>query len=252
MQNAFSLKMITVPTIVIEGDEQQLVDSVVRLLCDFFCEQQAIDAYDTCNCRSCRKIKQTQHPYVEWIRPSGNTYSVDDIAIIFERARFALEQDERFVFVIHDAQLLNQATANRLLKMLEEPPLGYFFILLTTNKSVLLPTIISRSHVIVLNGARALGWGEHPLFRLFSDFSKFQDPLALDALLKSHKLTEAEIVDMCYELVSFYSKNAGTEQAASVWYAKALSTTTQALRTPPGAGSGTLFLKRLFLALCTI
>ncbi len=94
-------------------------------------------------CVVCKQIENNQHPYVRWLKPSGN-YNRSDLDIIFSTIIYKLPEKQKFFFVIPYAERLNKAAANSLLKSLEEPPDGYRFILLSSNVNAMLATIVSR------------------------------------------------------------------------------------------------------------
>jgi len=82
------------------------------------------------------------------ISPRKNEIVKDDVeALLREFSKTSLVEGDR-VFIIHDADKLNQKTSNMLLKFIEEPPTGVHGILLTANVSNILPTIISRCNIV--------------------------------------------------------------------------------------------------------
>jgi DNA polymerase III subunit delta' len=86
------------------------------------------------------------HPDLTWVRPSGAAEMlVSDIdePVVAAAGRTPFEADRR-VFVIERAETMNEPTANRMLKTLEEPPAYVHLILLTDRPGELLPTISSR------------------------------------------------------------------------------------------------------------
>lgn len=92
-----------------------------------------------------RAVRGT-HPDLSWVRPSGAAEMlVADIdePVVAAAARTPFESQRR-VFVIERAETMGDATANRLLKTLEEPPDYAHLILLTDRPDDLLPTISSR------------------------------------------------------------------------------------------------------------
>ena len=102
------------------------------------------DACDTCV--SCRKIEQSNHADVQWVRPESKTriISVDQIRELLQTV-YLKPADARFkATVIVAADRLNVQAANAFLKTLEEPPAGTVFILLSTEPQRLLETILSR------------------------------------------------------------------------------------------------------------
>ena len=75
---------------------------------------------------------------------------------------------------------LNAATANKLLKVLEEPPAGYKFILLAENLNSIPITIVSRSHIIKTTDNNEQDTSKHALFKYFTKPENLPDPMAFD------------------------------------------------------------------------
>jgi DNA polymerase-3 subunit delta' len=104
---------------------------------------------DACDrCRSCLAIDRGLYPDVQVLAPEGQFYrknQLDElIATTFQRPL----QGERRVFILRDAQRLNESAANAFLKTLEEPLASNVFILLTQNLNLILPTIQSRCQIL--------------------------------------------------------------------------------------------------------
>ena len=99
-------------------------------------------------CVMCRKIAEDKHAdYIE-IVPQNQTIAVDDLREMKKTLYFApIEGKIRFV-VIDDAHKMNAASANNLLKTLEEPPAHTRFFLITHERGLLLPTIVSRCQFV--------------------------------------------------------------------------------------------------------
>jgi len=108
------------------------------------CEKSLSDACDRCN--SCLKIDKDNHPDVYWLRGEGKTNQVKIEQVRRLRDSIGLKPFEarRRVYVVDDAHLLTAEAGNALLKVLEEPPENSLFLLVSTDKSLLLPTIQSR------------------------------------------------------------------------------------------------------------
>ncbi|MFY9586708.1 MAG: DNA polymerase III subunit delta', partial [Actinomycetota bacterium] len=101
-------------------------------------------------CLSCRKVLRGAHPDVHFIVPEGQQILVDQIrgsstdrGVIPEASRSALEGRTK-VFILEDAAQLNPHAANALLKVLEEPPAGVVFLLVTADAEMLPETVVSR------------------------------------------------------------------------------------------------------------
>jgi DNA polymerase-3 subunit delta' len=92
------------------------------------------------------RIERGAHPDLSWVTPSGaSEMLVGDIeeAVVAAATRTPFESARR-VFVIEDAQTMNDQAANRMLKTLEEPPSFVHVLLLTDRREDVLPTIASR------------------------------------------------------------------------------------------------------------
>ncbi|HWC28309.1 MAG TPA: AAA family ATPase [Solirubrobacteraceae bacterium] len=92
------------------------------------------------------RVERGAHPDLTWVAPAsaaGILVADVDEAVVAGAARTPFESSRR-VFVIEDADELNDQAANRMLKTLEEPPSFAHLILLTTRPGEVLPTIASR------------------------------------------------------------------------------------------------------------
>ena len=100
---------------------------------------------DFCDsCPSCRKIDSGIHPDVRLYQPDGQFIKIDQMRIISHEAFYRPFEGRRRVFVIDEADRMNQEAANSILKTLEEPPESSILILVTAKPNDLLPTIRSR------------------------------------------------------------------------------------------------------------
>jgi DNA polymerase III delta prime subunit len=234
-----------VPTRLLVGPLEKIQDLTELAIRSEFCEQKNIEQVENCFCIQCRKIKNRQHPFLVWINPEKN-YSIDDVQIIFDHTKFALDANQKFFFVLDKASELNVATANKLLKILEEPCEGYKFILLADNVNKLPATVISRSHIIKISDDRQLQ-EKNPLLKFFTTQT---DPITFDQEIKKTTLSEQECVELCYELIEYFFKKSKEENTAN--YKKKLEMLQKRLQKPPCPGSSNLFLKLLYLDLSQI
>lgn len=102
------------------------------------------EACDTCE--SCMAFREGGSiNYFELDAASNN--SVDDIRTLTEQVRFAPQGGRYKVYVIDEVHMLSTAAFNAFLKTLEEPPSYAIFILATTEKHKILPTILSRCQI---------------------------------------------------------------------------------------------------------
>lgn len=101
-------------------------------------------------CQECQRISTGQHPDVVIVKPDGLSIKVDQVRFLkSEFTKSAVEGNQK-IFIISDADKMTAGAANSLLKFIEEPSPNVTAFLLTTNKNLMLPTIISRTEVVEL------------------------------------------------------------------------------------------------------
>ncbi len=98
------------------------------------------------NCTSCAAFQQGQSFNIVEMDAASNN-SVDYIRAITEQVRFAPQAGKYKVFIIDEVHMLSAQAFNAFLKTLEEPPPYAIFILATTEKHKILPTILSRCQI---------------------------------------------------------------------------------------------------------
>lgn len=99
---------------------------------------------EACNeCESCKAFNEQRSYNIHELDAASNN-SVDDIRSLTEEVRIPPVIGQYKVFIIDEVHMLSQAAFNAFLKTLEEPPQHAIFILATTEKHKVLPTILSR------------------------------------------------------------------------------------------------------------
>lgn len=109
---------------------------------------QNIEACD--ECESCKSFNEGHSLNVYELDAASNN-SVDDIRALIDQVRFAPQLGTHKVYIIDEVHMLSQAAFNAFLKTLEEPPKHAIFILATTEKHKIIPTILSRCQVFDFN-----------------------------------------------------------------------------------------------------
>jgi DNA polymerase III subunit delta' len=99
-------------------------------------------------CKSCLMASGNSHPDLHMVVPDKGWIVVEDIRDIIAETGLKPFEARMRVIVIEPAERMNKASANALLKTLEEPPDGSLIILVSHKPSLLLPTILSRCQVI--------------------------------------------------------------------------------------------------------
>ncbi len=97
-------------------------------------------------CESCKAMSE-QRSYNIFELDAASHNGVDDIRELIEQTRIPPQVGKFKVFIIDEVHMLSTAAFNAFLKTLEEPPAHVIFILATTEKHKLLPTIISRCQI---------------------------------------------------------------------------------------------------------
>lgn len=102
---------------------------------------------DACDeCESCRSFNEQRSYNIHELDAASNN-SVDDIRTIIEQVRIPPQIGKYKVYIIDEVHMLSQSAFNAFLKTLEEPPQHTIFILATTEKHKILPTILSRCQI---------------------------------------------------------------------------------------------------------
>ncbi len=105
------------------------------------------DNHEPCNeCSSCKSFAENASFNIMELDAASNN-SVDHIRQLVEQVRFQPQQGKYKIFIIDEVHMLSQAAFNAFLKTLEEPPPYAIFILATTEKHKIIPTILSRCQI---------------------------------------------------------------------------------------------------------
>jgi len=108
---------------------------------------------DACGrCANCRAIENGRFPDVLAIEPVATSISIKVMRDMKDRAYRRPMSGRNKVFIIDDADKLGADAAHSVLKVLEEPPVGTYLILVTPNPHLLLATIVSRCQVLEFAG----------------------------------------------------------------------------------------------------
>ena len=154
-------------------------------------------------CAECQRILSGNHPDIVTAAASGRQIKVDEIRHLkAEFTKSAMEGSQK-LFIIQDADKMTTGAANSLLKFIEEPGPGVYILMLTTNKSAVLPTIRSRTQVIELQ----------PLKR-----ANLLDQLAAAAVPKGARLVAVGLTDSVQEV---------QEWCTDDWFQQAIVAVTQ-------------------------
>jgi len=111
-------------------------------------------------CASCQSFQNGNSFNVHELDAASNN-SVDDIRSLIEQVRIPPQAVRYKIYIIDEVHMLSQAAFNAFLKTLEEPPHYAIFILATTEKHKILPTILSRCQIFDFNRIRVEDMATH-------------------------------------------------------------------------------------------
>lgn len=202
-------------------------------------------------CVDCTMVQEQRHHHLLWLQPEKK-YTLDSLEPIFSKIGFALQDDEHFFFIISKADLLTQACANSLLKIVEEPTDGYHFIFLTTQAQNIISTIRSRSHIIYTQQNQTT-----PLTAFLRHFT--EAPSLPTTFLKDLQTTHIEdhaIPEAIDQLLSYwitsYNKTLLTDKEEAQKAHAMILMLQKCAEYPAMPGSSKIFWRNLYLAKDTL
>ena len=118
-----------------------------RILAKVLNCQNVTDDFEPCDtCQACQTFNENASFNITELDAASNN-SVEHIRALIEQVRFQPQQGKYKVFIIDEVHMLSQQAFNAFLKTLEEPPSYAIFILATTEKHKIIPTILSRCQI---------------------------------------------------------------------------------------------------------
>lgn len=106
---------------------------------------------EPCNeCESCKSFNENRSYNIHELDAASNN-SVEDIRSLVDQVRIPPQLGEKSIYIIDEVHMLSSQAFNAFLKTLEEPPKHAIFILATTEKHKILPTILSRCQIFDFN-----------------------------------------------------------------------------------------------------
>ena len=161
---------------------------------------------EACNeCESCKAFnEQRSYNILELDAASNN--SVDDIRQLTEQVRIPPQIGKYKVFIIDEVHMLSTAAFNAFLKTLEEPPHHALFILATTEKHKILPTILSRCQIYDFQRITTADTVEH-LQYVASQEGVAAEPEALSVIAQKADGGMRDALSIFDQVVSFSNGN---------------------------------------------
>jgi DNA polymerase-3 subunit gamma/tau len=137
---------------------------------------------------------------------AASNNSVDDIRRLIDQVRFAPQVGRFKVYIIDEVHMLSQSAFNAFLKTLEEPPAHAIFILATTEKHKIIPTILSRCQIFDFKRITVEDIAEHLAF-VAKEENITADPEALHIIAQKADGALRDALSIFDRLVSFSGAN---------------------------------------------
>lgn len=161
---------------------------------------------ETCNrCESCVAFNEQRSFNIHELDAASNN-SVDDIRSLIEQVRIPPQIGKYKVYIIDEVHMLSQAAFNAFLKTLEEPPHHAIFILATTEKHKILPTILSRCQIYDFSRITIKDTVEHLQYVADQEHVK-AEPEALNVLAQKADGGMRDALSIFDQVVSFTGGN---------------------------------------------
>lgn len=169
------------------------------------CENLTSETEACGECNSCVSFQQGNSMSIHELDAASNN-SVDDIRMLIEQVRIPPQTGKYKIYIIDEVHMLSTAAFNAFLKTLEEPPSYAIFILATTEKHRILPTILSRCQIFDFNRIKVDDMADHLENIANKESVQFEkDGLYLIAQKADGGLRDA--LSMFDQIVSFSDKN---------------------------------------------
>lgn len=124
------------------------------------CENPTSDTEPCDECPSCKAFNENASLNIHELDAASNN-SVEHIRALIEQVRFGPQRGRYKIYIIDEVHMLSQAAFNAFLKTLEEPPSYAIFILATTEKHKIIPTILSRCQIFDFNRIQIADMAAH-------------------------------------------------------------------------------------------
>ncbi len=163
-------------------------------------------AGEACNeCESCRAFNEQRSLNIHELDAASNN-SVEDIRTLIEQVHIPPQVGRYKVFIIDEVHMLSAAAFNAFLKTLEEPPAHVIFILATTEKHKILPTILSRCQVYDFNRMSVQNTVDHLRFVAEREGYTYE-PEALNVIAQKADGGMRDALSIFDQMVSFTGGN---------------------------------------------
>ncbi|WP_433900896.1 DNA polymerase III subunit gamma/tau [Sphingobacterium puteale] len=168
--------------------------------------EQILSGTEPCGeCDSCKSFQNGNSFSIHELDAASNN-SVDDIRNLIDQVRIPPQAGKYKIYIIDEVHMLSQAAFNAFLKTLEEPPSYAIFILATTEKHKILPTILSRCQIFDFNRIKVEDMAGH-LARIADREAIAYDQDGLHIIAQKADGGLRDALSMFDQIVSFSNKN---------------------------------------------
>lgn len=152
IQTAFINKRLPQSLLLVGPFQNKLNEFVLKMMQLLVCTE-ALNA--PCgSCADCAMVGRKEHPDDQWLKAekTGSSIKIDQIRALQNTVYLTPQRANFRVIAIEAADRMNTASANALLKILEEPPKHIIFLLLAEQIGSMLPTVLSRCQRMIFSG----------------------------------------------------------------------------------------------------
>ncbi|WP_016776141.1 DNA polymerase III subunit gamma/tau [Anaerophaga thermohalophila] len=167
--------------------------------------------FEACNeCDSCRAFNENRSYNIHELDAASNN-SVEDIRSLIDKVRIPPQMGNYSVYIIDEVHMLSQQAFNAFLKTLEEPPRHAVFILATTEKHKILPTILSRCQTFDFNRIKVEDAVEH-LKKVAQQEGVVVEEEGLNVIAQKADGAMRDALSIFDQIVAFSGKNVSYQQ----------------------------------------
>ena len=161
---------------------------------------------EACNdCESCKAFNTSRSFNIHELDAASNN-SVDDIRVLIDQVRIPPQVGKYSVYIIDEVHMLSSQAFNAFLKTLEEPPKHAIFILATTEKHKIIPTILSRCQIFDFNRIGISDIADHLEFVAKGEGATAEKE-ALNVIAQKADGAMRDALSIFDQIVSFSGKN---------------------------------------------
>lgn len=187
------------PAHLLIGPESQIKQQIINLLQTMLCINKGCGV-----CNICQQIIAKQNQSILWLTPEKG-YTRKDLKPLFDTIIIQLKSQEHFFIILEKCDELNSSSANSILKILEDTPQGYHFILLTHTANAVLSTIRSRCLIYDFRLQESLI--DHPLCQYFSQLSFSDSQIStIVEFLNKESINDQESMTILNNIILYWIK----------------------------------------------